>query len=98
MELTPRTTSLTPPSVIDLTSSDGDPWLRLMERNPLIFQHLLNVTKHNLRTGSTNNRGIESGKALTTANKCNCYDIINFETNESLKHSRIAFSIINYND
>ncbi|KAM7534646.1 hypothetical protein Aperf_G00000116558 [Anoplocephala perfoliata] len=69
MELTPRTTSLTPPSVVDLTSLNGDPWLRLMEQNPLIFQHLLNASKHNLRSGSTNNnRGGESGGAPLISN------------------------------
>nr|CDS26976.1 mohawk [Hymenolepis microstoma] len=62
MELTPGTTSLTPPTPPpNLTlPGDGDAWLRLMEQNPLILRHLLSAASQNLKARDENNEGIGS--------------------------------------
>ncbi|VDN97327.1 unnamed protein product [Rodentolepis nana] len=65
MELTPGTTSLTPPTPpppppnLSLPG-DGEAWLRLMEQNPLILRHLLSAASQNLKARDENNEGIRS--------------------------------------
>lgn len=57
MELTPGTTSLTPPPP---PPGEGEAWLRLMEQNPLILRHLLNAASQNLKARDESNEGIRS--------------------------------------